>query len=86
MKASLYSIKDNIAKTFGRIMEQNNSAEAMRSFADMVTNEETIINKHPKDYTLYKVGEFDTETGLIEIAKEAISLANGNDFKQGEEK
>lgn len=86
MKASLYSIKDEVSKNFGRIMEQNNSAEAMRTFADIVLNQETVISKHPTDYTLYKVGEFDTVTGLIEIGKEPIELANGKDFIQGEKK
>lgn len=87
MKASLYSIKDNISNTFGRIMEQNNNPEAIRSFTDIVGNPESTVSKHPKDYTLYKLGEFDTETGIITTSKSIpTELANGENFikKEGE--
>lgn len=38
---------------------------AMRQFADAVNSKETKWNKHPEDYSLWFVGEFDTTKGEL---------------------
>jgi hypothetical protein len=78
MIVSLFSVKDKVSDTFGKILEQNNNAEAMRSFSDIVKNPESVISKHPQDYDLYLVGTFDTSSGITDQI--ITCLANGADY------
>lgn len=39
--------------------------EAMRGFGDAVMNKESEFGKHPEDYALYKIGDYDTVTGVV---------------------
>lgn len=56
---------------------------AERWFADMASNPEMVIHKHPGDHELFHVGEFDAETGdlrgrdkpsLVATAIQVLSL------------
>lgn len=38
---------------------------ALRAFKDLVGDEKSQISKHPSDYTLYLVGEFDDGSGVL---------------------
>jgi hypothetical protein len=35
----------------------------MRHFGDAVNDQSTMFNKHPEDYALYELGEYDDDTG-----------------------
>ena len=39
---------------------------AVRTFADMANDSNHNIGKHPEDYTLYHIGEWDDNTCIIE--------------------
>lgn len=49
---------------------------AMRQFSDAVNDKQTKWNRHPEDYSLWYVGEFDTSKGKLEGAVPE-SLVNG---------
>lgn len=78
MIISLYSINDAL-NGFGPPTLQNNDSAAMRSFAEAFKDV-----YQPADYSLWKVGMFDTETGEI-IADIPTVVCRATDFKKGEE-
>jgi hypothetical protein len=53
-------------------------AEAIRSFTDACADDSLPFKKHPSDYALYVVGEFDDDTGVVS-AVGPVSLINGDD-------
>ena len=59
MIISIYSINDAL-NGFASPTLQNNDAAAMRSFAEVFKDVYS-----PADYSLWKIGSFDTETGEI---------------------
>lgn len=78
MKYPIYSIRDVHTGFMTPTVDQND-ASAMRNFAHAVMNSASLMNSHPKDYSLYKIGEFDAETGAItgcmpELVTDAFSL------------
>lgn len=78
MKYAVYSIRDVHTGFMSPTIEQNDAC-AMRNFRHAVMNSATLMSSHPKDYSLYKVGEFDSETGRIvdclpELITDAFSL------------
>lgn len=69
MKVRIYGFKDLAAEAFigdtaGLVLFKHD-AVAMRSFGDLCRQENSMFAKHPQDYALQVLGEFDTETGVV---------------------
>jgi hypothetical protein len=62
----IVSVHDKKADEFQGIFLVPSLAVAIRMFADTLADTETIMYKHPEDFCLYKVGEFNTETAEIQ--------------------
>lgn len=78
MKFPIYSIRD-VHTGFMSPTVDSNDAAATRNFAHAVGNSASLMNSHPKDYALYHIGEFDSETGELipcmpELVIDAFSL------------
>lgn len=65
MKLNVYSIFDTASGLYSRPFFTSSDAEALRSFSDIATDAEHPIGKHPKDYTLFRIGTFDDNKGHI---------------------
>lgn len=64
MKYPMYSIRDAKVGFMTPTIDQND-ASAARNFEHAVHNAASLMNSHPGDYALYKIGEFDTESGAV---------------------
>jgi hypothetical protein len=64
-------VYDDKACFFGIPFHSLTDNEAIRSFADAVRDPQTRLALHPDDYTLYHVGVFDDNAGVIEPVKPA---------------
>lgn len=79
MKTGLYSIRD-LKSNFAPPVAISNDQVAKRWFGTRV-NEDITMKYEPGDFDLYKVGEYNTETGEItHIAGEL--LCNGKEFEK----
>lgn len=61
----IFSIYDTCAKSFGNPTLFPNEAVALRSWAGLLADDDLQYAKHPGDYVLYHLGEFDQESGII---------------------
>lgn len=77
MIISLYSVHDAL-NGFGAPSLQNNDAAAMRSFAEVFKDVYS-----PTDYSLWKIGSFDTESGEI-FPDVPVVVCRATDFVKGE--
>ena len=77
MKYPMYCYKD---KKVGFMPPVCDTADqtAIRRFTYDINTENNMMNKFPDDYELYKVGEFDTDTGKIRVETPCF-LIDGND-------
>jgi hypothetical protein len=64
MKLSKYTIFDSKLEAYHQDYSLENDAIALRQFADMA-NEETQISKNPEDYSLWRIGSFETTSGEL---------------------
>ena len=71
MKLNAYTIYDTASATYLRPFFTNADGQAMRSFKDIATDADHDIGKHPEDYTLFRIGTFDDNTG--KLATEQLS-------------
>lgn len=67
MKTYIFSLRDVVLGEFGKPMHIQSEGVAIRSLADEVnkSGSESDLRNHPKDFSLYRVGEFDTENGVL---------------------
>lgn len=79
MKHRIYTIRDAKTETYSQPFMQMTDGQASRTFSDMVNNPEHPIGKHPEDYVLFQIGEFDDNNSVI-TPVDAISVINGVDL------
>lgn len=63
----VYSIRDDLSGFMTPVLEQND-AVAMRNFrmaTDQMARQQTVMTFRPTDYALYRIAQFDQESGLI---------------------
>lgn len=65
MKYVIVSIKDLAVGAFMRPFFAPSTGAAVRSFGDEVKRADSEMAKHPEDYELYKLGEWDDSDGAF---------------------
>lgn len=80
MKLTAFSVFDIKAKVFCMPFFVHNVNLALRSFGDAVLDNSTGISKHPEDYHLYKLGEFDDDSGKLLSLEVPEFVAHAIDF------
>jgi len=58
-----FSIYDEKGKIYNTPFYFPHRGEAIRFFEDLTNDKKSTVNKHPEDYTLYQVGDYDDITG-----------------------
>lgn len=79
MIKKMYSLLDEKSKLYSQPFYAHHDGEALRSFASVVSDKETMPGKFPADFTLWKVGEWDDNSGIID-SKKPVYLAKAVDF------
>lgn len=79
MKQIIFAIHDGKAMAYLPPFFLHSEGMAKRSFGDCIADENHQFGKHPEDYTLFKIGEFDDARGVI-IGHGHISLGNGTEY------
>ena len=73
----VFAIKD--AKTsFMPCNVDYNDASAIRNFEHAVMAPDSLMRSHPADYTLYRLGSYDTETGIIKTSAAPQQIADAS--------
>ena len=83
MKLKACSIYDSKSQAWMTPMFFQATAQAMRSFGDAINDGKSEFAKHPEDYTLFEVGEFDPQNGIMDalnsgpvVITQAVNLLN----------
>lgn len=66
MTLIICAVKDKTVTAFMPPFTARNTREAERMFMTTVNQKGHVFNVHPKDFSLYALGEFDETTGDIE--------------------
>lgn len=72
MKHQIFTVLDGAAEVFNLPFYFRSKGEALRWFHDICADPENPVAKHPKDYTLYYIGEYDDNSGEFQ---ESIKIA-----------
>lgn len=81
-KKMIYSVYDSKVKYFHPPMFMMNKGEALRSWEEVANAQDQIIARHPQDFALFELGEFDDQNGAITMHKTPESLGIAAQFKR----
>lgn len=84
MKLKVFAIFDSAVKTYARPFLMQSAPQALRAFADLANDPNTEVHKHPQDYALFELAEYDEERGVYENLHAPHSLGLAIEFKKGE--
>lgn len=73
MKVLVFSVYDSKAKVFQTPWFSHNVGTALRSFEQAVADKNSMFAKYPADFTLFNIGHFDDESGVIEKISEPLN-------------
>lgn len=81
MKLLVFAVRDMKAETFGNPIIQRTRQEALRAFGAEASREGSLVHQFPGDFSLYLIGEYDPENGLVEPVTHSL-LGHASDFRQ----
>lgn len=80
MIKQIFSVQDVKVSVFYPPVVLHNEAEARRMMSDVVRNPETQIAKHVEDFRLFRLGEFDDNSGAVLPLAQPEFIANASEF------
>lgn len=82
MRYKILAVRDRAIDAFGQPFFSVSVGGAVRGFADEINRagENNQLNKHPDDFDLYLLGEFDDSNGKFETS-DPSQVAIGKDLK-----
>lgn len=84
MFKKVYSIHDTKAEAYIQPFFAQTDGLALRMFEDNVNNKDSQLNMHPEDFTLYRVGSWDDNKGLIESEVPPKHIGTATEYYKGE--
>jgi hypothetical protein len=80
MILKMFSVYDTKAEAYHQPFCTTTQSLAIRSFMDTANDESTSIGKHPADFTLFYMGEYDDHTASFNLEDTKISLGVASEF------
>lgn len=82
MLLNMFAVYDAKANAFIQPFFLPNKAMAIRTFSECANNPKHQFCLHPSDFTLFELGTFDNETGLIETLPAHNPLGLAIEFQE----
>jgi len=83
MMLKIFSVFDSKVGAYMSPFFMRSTGEAVRAFTQAVSDKDTQFCKHPEDYTLFELGEWDDQTSKFDLKSTPVSLGLAIEFKGG---
>lgn len=80
MRYGIYAMRDDKVGFLAPAIDASD-ASAMRSFGDAISDPDGLPGLHPADFSLYRIGEYDTDSGHVFGLDAPSYLCSGSDFR-----
>lgn len=88
MSKVLVTVFDSKAKVFNIPACFESFDDARRSFFDLCGDRNTLLGRHPEDFILYALADFDVCSGVLRVV-ERVPICDGTEYllaNKGDEK
>lgn len=86
MEMRVYSVFDSKAEAFLQPFFMQAKGQAIRGFTELANDKNHQFGKFPEDYTLFELGIFDDQKGLIVSHQTPVSMGLAVEFVRSEQK
>lgn len=80
MKVQMFCVFDSKSEAFTLPFFKTTKGEAVRDFGDAVNDPKSPWFRHPEDFTLFHVGEFDDQSATVASLKTPVSLGLASEY------
>lgn len=81
MKLKIFTVYDSKMEAYMMPFFLQTRGAAIRAWMDSVNDLNTQFNKHPGDFTLFEIGEYDDETGNVSNYDAKVSIGTALEYK-----
>lgn len=78
----LISLYDNKSQSFTPPITYTTQGVAVRQIESEMEHKDSMLHKYPDDYTIYELGTFDENTGIITAHPEKKHIIDVNQIKE----
>lgn len=82
MILNVYAIRDDKSEAYMQPWFAPTNGAAIRNFSDAVNQNDSPFAKHPEDYVLFHIGQYDDSRGVIIPLDAPKSLGVAVEFKE----
>jgi len=80
MKSNVYAVFDTKSGAFASPFVMPTHAMAIRGFADHCKDPNSMAGKHPLDFALFHIGEYEDSNGVLAPQVPPVSLGLASEF------
>lgn len=80
MDLKVYAVWDSKVELYAQPFCLKSEGQALRSWIDAVNDPNTMMNRHPQDYCLFQIAEYNEDKGMFENLRTPKSLGYAIDF------
>ena len=80
MILKIFTVYDSKVEAYMTPFFERSSGSAIRGFEQTCLDGKSSFSLYASDYTLFEIGTYDDETGMVEAYPSFISLGNGIEF------
>lgn len=82
MKLKVFTSYDTKVEAYLQPFFMRTRGEAIRAWTELANNPEHLFSKHPGDYTLFEIGEYDDATAQLTPSRAFTNLGTALEFKR----
>jgi len=82
MILKMFTVYDSKAEAYLPPFFMRSTGEAIRSWTQAINDQNSTFSKHPADFTLFMVGEFDDNACAINVLKAIENLGCAIEYKE----
>ncbi|AXL15295.1 nonstructural protein [Microviridae sp.] len=82
MILKIFAVYDSKVEGFANPFYAVTRGQAVRMFQDSLDDERSPFSKHPEDYSLFFLGQFNDANGVLDNATAIEKIISAIDFKQ----
>lgn len=78
MITNIYTIYDTKAKIYNKPFYIINDDVALRTALDLVNDQKSDVSKHPEDFIMYRIGQYEDTTAVFDLNEHADIICHFN--------
>lgn len=84
MILKIFTVYDSKVEAYAQPFLMQSKGAALRAFSDTANDKSTQYNKHPGDFTLFEIGEYDDSNAKLKNYEVKVNLGQANEFIKGD--